>query len=313
MKVVATIAVISCLLIIVIVIVVLVLGSFYFYRLAVSRRSKSFLTGNADLIEVPHQQNPWLEKQGIEDVEMVTFDGLLLKGHWLSASKPSGKTAIIAHGYSGHGMQMDSLAKLYHQELEYNVLLPDNRGHGESEGTYIGFGWDDRKDYVKWIEYVIKRQGESEQIVLHGVSMGGATVLMTSGELLPEQVKGIVSDCAYTSVEEELRYQLKRMFSLPAFPFLQLTSLLTKFRAGYDFKEASALKQVAKADKPILFIHGDMDTFVPTSMVYPLYDRCSSQKELLVVPGAGHGLAYFTDPAAYGAAVRSFLQRWVAG
>jgi len=306
------IAVIVICLLLFVVIAALILGSLYFYRLAVSRRSKSFLEGNADLADIPDPKYLWLEHQKLEKISLRSFDGLALQAHWLEAAKPSAKTVIIAHGYSGHGLQMDSLAKLYHEEYGFHVLLPDNRGHGESEGSYIGFGWHDRKDYLQWIDYVVERRGQKEEIVLHGVSMGGATVLMTSGEPMPEQVKAVVSDCAYSSAKEELRYQMNRMFRLPSFPFLQLTSLVCRLRAGYWFKEASAVSQVAKAKKPILFIHGDQDTFVPSTMVQPLYEECASDKALFIVPGAGHGLAYSTDPTGYKEAVQSFLKRWIA-
>lgn len=141
---------------------------------------------------------------------------------------------------------------------------------------------------------MIKKTGPSAQIVLHGVSMGGATVLMTSGEDLPPQVKAIVADCAYTSVKAQLSYQLRRMYRLPSFPFVQSASLITRLKAGYGFGEASALKQVRKAKAPILFIHGDADNFVPFAMMNELYEACQSPKRL-IVPQAGHGLSYDTD------------------
>ncbi|MDF2988637.1 MAG: alpha/beta superfamily hydrolase, partial [Eubacterium sp.] len=136
-------------------------------------------------------------------------------------------------------------------------------------------------------------------------------VLMTSGENLPSAVKAIVSDCAYTSVKAELEYQLKRMYNLPSFPLLNSTSLLSKIRAGYSFEEASALEQVKKSKTPTLFIHGDADEFVPYSMVHQLYEACSSPKDLLTVPGAGHGTAFDTDIAGYKAKVREFVEKYV--
>lgn len=115
------------------------------------------------------------------------------------------------------------------------------------------------------------------KIVLHGVSMGGATVMMTSGEALPPNVKAIVEDCGYTTAKDQLAYQLKRMYRLPIFPLLHITSLLTKLRAGYFFGEASALDQLQKSKTPMLFIHGDADLFVPTEMVYELFKNYPSE------------------------------------
>ncbi len=325
-------------------------ASFYFYNISVARTKKDFLsqdsallntisvesvassteqvegavTVNAkvyssqqeDKVEVNSNQQEdlaevdWFNKQPYKEVSITTVDRLRLVGYYLAATTPTGKTAILAHGYSSKGMWMGSYAKIYY-DLGYNVLLPDNRGHGNSEGNYIGFGWADRNDYLRWIDFIINKVGEKSQIVLHGVSMGGATVLMTSGEMLPEAVKAIVSDCSYTSVWAELEYQLKRLYRLPAFPILNSTSLLTKLRAGYYFSEASALEQVKKSKTPTLFIHGDSDKFVPTSMVYELFEASVSEKDIHIVQGAGHGNSLDIDVPGYKNKVREFTEKYV--
>lgn len=253
----------------------------------------------------------WVSRQSFENIEIVSADGLKLRGYLLQSNRAAGRTAILAHGYSGKAKDMGAYAKIYYENLGFNLLIPDARGHGDSAGDYIGFGWPERKDYLQWIEYMIKKTGPSAQIVLHGVSMGGATVLMTSGEDLPPQVKAIVADCAYTSVKAQLSYQLRRMYRLPSFPFVQSASLITRLKAGYGFGEASALKQVRKAKAPILFIHGDADNFVPFAMMNELYEACQSPKERLIVPQAGHGLSYDTDKAGYIDVVTAFVSRYV--
>ncbi len=134
---------------------------------------------------------------------------------------------------------------------------------------------------------------------------------MTSGENLPDNVKAIVSDCAYTSVKDQLEYQLKEMYHLTSFPMIQSTSLLTKIRAGYSFEEASALEQVAKSKTPILLIHGDADAFVPYEMVNRLYEECRSEKEIFIVHDAQHGTAYRDDKAGYEKRVTEFISKYV--
>src|SRR5690606_382844 len=116
----------------------------------------------------------------------------------------------------------------YYEDLGFNIFYADSRGHGNSEGDYIGFGWHDRLDYVDWIQKIIEEKGKDTEIVLHGLSMGAATVLMTSGEALPENVKAVIADSPYTSVQDLFAYQMKRMYHLPSFPVLHTTSLVTK-------------------------------------------------------------------------------------
>lgn len=306
--------------IIVVLIIIVTVGSFYFYHVAIARASKDFLDESPDLQSSPEVEQSkdtsqadkeWWNNQHFDRWEMDSDDGIHLKGYYLAAPVQSDKTVIIAHGYAGNATQMSGYARMYYERLGYNILLPDARGHGDSGGNYIGFGWPERKDYLKWIQRVLEANGEKTQVVLHGVSMGGATVMMTSGEELPPNVKAIVEDCGYTSVKDELTFQLKRMYHLPAFPIVDTTSMLTKIRAGYTFNEASALEQVKKSVTPTLFIHGDSDTFVPTEMVHTLYENSPVEKELYIVPKAGHGEAFRMDPVKYESVVTEFVGKFI--
>lgn len=306
------------LLIILVITIPVVVAGLYFYRLAIKREPKQFLNGNTDLInEVPvaggswGEGQKWIAEQELETIEVLSGDGLKLRAYYARSANPEGRVAILAHGYTGKGKDMGAYAKIYCDLLGCDVLLPDARAHGASEGQHIGFGWPERKDYLQWINYIIQRVGPNVRIVLHGVSMGGATVLMTSGEPLPPQVKAVVSDCAYTSVKAELSYQLRRMYKLPSFPFIPCASLVSKLKAGYFFGEASALKQVRKAKVPTLFIHGEADTFVPFFMMDELYEACGGPKARLTIPGAGHGTAYDTDHDGYVGTVSRFVRTYV--
>lgn len=297
--------------------VLLVLVCNFFYHLAVSTSKKPFLTGNKDLPEVflggiYAEGREWLEKVDKETISLNCHDGLNLKAFLIHSTKPDQKVFVVmAHGYNSKGMDMGAQAKFFSEEMNFNVLAPDDRGHGQSEGNYIGFGWHDRKDYMEWIQYLVKTYGQDIRILLFGISMGGATVLMLSGEKLPVNVKAIISDCAYTSAQDVLTYQLKRLYGLPAFPIMPLTSLITKLRAGYYLNEASALEQVKRATLPILFIHGSEDTFVPFSMVHRLFDVCKSEKKLFIVEGAGHGEALVKNYNGYREAAKEFIRNYL--
>ena len=146
--------------------------------------------------------------------------------------------------------------------------------------------------------------------MLHGISMGASTVLMTTGLPLPPQVKAAVSDCAFTSAYEVFQSVLKTMYHLPAFPLMNISDQMTKRKAGYGLNECNAKNEVARSRTPTLFIHGETDTFVPCSMVYDLYQACAAQKDLLIIPGASHAEAYYKDPAAYEHAVRQLIQTY---
>ncbi|MGM0214380.1 alpha/beta hydrolase [Enterococcus sp. AZ109] len=293
---------------VVVIIIALGFAGNYFYNYALVPAEKDFLSGSSsekspELV----QAEAWFTDDNNRTTwQMESVDGLNLSAIYLPADKDQKKTAIIAHGYMGKAEDMAQYAELYHS-LGYNVLLPDARGHDASEGDYIGFGWDERKDYQQWIQEVLTKTNPDEAIVLHGVSMGAATVMMTSGEKLPDNVKAIVEDCGYTSAKDELTYQLKQMFNLPPFPLIPVTSLVTKIRAGYFFGEADAVKQLHNNTTPMLFIHGDKDDFVPFYMLDEVYAATDAPKEKYVVPGAGHAEAFSKDPAKYKEIVANFL------
>lgn len=302
---------------IIIVILALLIGGLgyignYFYDLAINpHTSKDAIFGEDDDngLEVKEDVEWLLNTSGYEDVYMNSFDDLKLHGYKMMNKNKTNKWAVVVHGYTSEGETTSSKAKhLY--DMGYNVLIPDLRAHGKSEGDYIGMGWDDRKDIIDWINLIIESDKDSE-IVLHGTSMGAATVLMVSGEKLPSNVKSIVADCGYTSVWNEFTYQLKELFNLPSFPVMNASSAVTKIRAGYWLREASAIDQVKKAEVPILFIHGDKDDFVPYYMMDELYENTKSEKEKLTIEGAGHAEADLVNPELYWSTVENFLNKYV--
>ncbi|GIO21571.1 alpha/beta hydrolase [Oceanobacillus sp. J11TS1] len=294
-------------------------AAIFFYNLAIERNVKDFLSGNADLeveaetmdVLLDGDWRDWSDEQSFETWHQTSYDGLNLQGYYLEAEQPTNKVVIFAHGYLGRGKDMSLYGQHYYEDLGYNIFTADMRGHGESEGDYIGFGWHDRLDLIQWMDKVIDRVGDDAEIVLHGVSMGGSTVLMTSGEELPDNVKAVVADASYTDVNDLFSYHINRMFHLPSFPFIPSTSLVTQIRAGYGLKEASALDQVAKAEVPILYIHGKEDIFVPTEMTEELYENTKSEKELLLVDGASHGESFVKEEELYKETLDQFLERFV--
>ena len=202
---------------------------------------------------------------------------------------------------------------MYNRDLHYNVLMPDLHAHGLSDGNDIQMGWKDADEVLNWIkvaEEIFRDDNYRTAMIVHGVSMGAATTMNVSGKDLPEYVNAFVEDCGYTSVWDEFSMQLKEMFGLPAFPLMHSTSLLCNMKYGWNFKEASPLISVSRCTRPMLFIHGDADDFVPFSMMQPLYDAKPEPKEFWVAPGSAHANAYRDHPEEYTAVVRQFLDKW---
>ena len=246
------------------------------------------------------------------DTFIVSQDGTKLHALYVKSAENSPNTALIIHGYTDNAIRMLMIGHIYSKEMGYNILLPDLRAHGKSEGEYIQMGWKDRLDIRDWIDVSKGIYGDTTNVVLHGISMGAAAVMMISGEELPNNVKCFVEDCGYTSVWDEFRYELDSQFDLPAFPLLHSTSLYSGMKVGWNFKEASSLEQIKKCKLPMFFIHGDKDTYVPTWMVYDLYEAKSGEKELWVVPGVAHAQSYWDYTDEYVDKTKAFVEKHIS-
>ena len=259
----------------------------------------------------------WGRQQGIEHVEILSEDGYRLRGVLMQASgdaaeagqKSAGphRWVVLLHGYTGSKEMMYGYAYWYWMN-GYSVLAPDFRCQGESEGDYIGLGATDSKDLAGWIGLILQRDPQAE-IVLHGLSMGASTALLYCGqENVPDNIKAVISDCAFTDAYSMFKEKIGSWFHLPAFPVVDSAELMIRLRAGYDLKETSPLKAVSTSSVPTLFIHGEEDRMIPVSMCRELYDAASCEKEIMIVEGAGHAQAADKDPARYFEEVEKFLR-----
>lgn len=253
-----------------------------------------------------------LKAEGLlKDTTIVGYNGYKIHACYVPAAKPAeaAGTAIVVHGYTDNHYVFLYLVRMYRDDLNYNVLFPDLQYHGYSEGPAAQMGWLDRYDVSTWAK-VAHNIYKDDFMVIHGVSMGAATVMMMSGDPQPEYIKAYIEDCGYSSVWDQFKSNLHQRFHLPPFPILNSASIVCKNRYGWSFKEASSVKQLAKCDRPMLFIHGDADDFVPFSHLQANYDaKVNGYKEMWVAEGAVHANSFAKHPEEYKQHVKDFLQR----
>ena len=241
-----------------------------------------------------------------EDVYLDSEDGLRLHATYFPEGDQK-KVVICFHGYTSQGMKDYIALSDFYLKRGFSMLLVDARAHGDSEGKYIGFGCLDRRDALLWILWLLERCGKDTDILLHGISMGAATVLMCTGLELPEQVRGVVSDCAFTSPKEVFTHVLHSMYHMPAFPMMEISDWLNRRLAGYGLDECNAAREVEKAKIPALLIHGSGDGFVPSWMCDRIFEKYGASKRKLVIEGAAHAESYFKDMKQY----ESTLDEWL--
>lgn len=248
----------------------------------------------------------WFYAQQPEPVEVQSYDRLHLRGYFLPA-EGARTTIILMHGYRSRELYDFSCIYRYYHEHGYNLLVPWQRAHGLSEGKLICFGVKERFDCLTWVEYIRKRLGEDQDIILEGMSMGASTVLLAAGFPLPENVRGIIADCGFTSPYEIMSATMKR-WGVPVHPYLDLMSCLTKL-FGIDL-HTSTEDSLRRCRLPVLLIHGTADKIVPPEMARRNLAACTGECELVLAEGAGHGFSYLVDQEKCDGALEHFLNKY---
>ncbi len=291
--------------------ILLFLGAYLLFRYALDNQFPGFGSKFPDrkdeYIRYVKSQLKEDENFTCHECEIQSFDSLKLKGLYFDNS--GNDYVILCHGFSNNPYEM-LVRALHFYRIGFSCLIPAARAHSFSEGRYRGMGWLERKDMLNWITYLLK-QDKDARIILYGLSMGAATVMMTAGEKLPDNVKLIIEDCGYTSVWDQFCVVLKQLFHLPSFPILNIANLFVRRIAKYDLHQASCINQLKKNRLPILFIHGQEDTFVPFSNLDSLYNAAGGIKEKHAIPDAGHGASLYKHTELYWDIVDNFIEQYM--
>ena len=299
------------------ILVFLILGaSYYAYRMAFNAKAKNPTEYKVKLPEVENIQEEYdraisfikvLDEIEYEKVKIKSKDGKLLVGRYYHTADGA-PIHIEFHGYRSRATTDFCGINILVRDLGHNTLLVDQRAHGESGGNTISFGIKERLDCLDWINYVIDRFGKDVKIILSGLSMGAATILMASELDLPDNVIGIMADCPYSSPEEIIKQECAKMNLPPklAYPFVRLGGMIF---GGFDISSSAARTAVKNAKVPILIIHGEADDFVPCQMSRDIYNACTSDKTLVTIPKATHGISYIVDRPLYEKAVEEFFKK----
>lgn len=296
-------------------ILAVLIGAYVVYYIAFARNDKR-LSGDEEIPDTEYY-TPYEEKvvENIrklktieyEDVQINSYDGLKLYGRYYPY-EDNAPVVIFFHGYRSSCVRDGSAMYKLGERKGINVLLVEQRSHGRSEGKAITFGIRERYDCESWVDYVVKRFGKEKKIVLWGVSMGAATVLMSADLDMPENVKGIVADCGFSSPKEIIQEVIRQM-KFPVVPAYWLAKLGARIYGGFNLEETSAKEVLTNAKVPVFLVHGNADDFVPCSMSQINYDACVSDKELVIIEKAGHAMSYYVDMEQFVARSDAFLDK----
>ncbi len=292
----------------------LISGGYTFYAACVRRKEPSWLveeelqkTSYGKYCKLIRHSVAYLKEHNAQEVSITSFDGLKLSGTWVETENPKG-TIILAHGYRSCKLVEFSMVLDFYRSYGLNILLPDQRSHGKSEGRIITFGVKECRDVKKWIQWVNENQND-KPIILSGLSMGASTVLFLADEELPANVKGIIADCGFTSPWEIISCVFRNVTHLPAGPSLWVAELFARIFGGFSLRQKNTKEVLRNSKLPVLMVHGKADGFVPCEMTEQGYAACTGEKEIFLVEGADHGLSFLKDSEHYMEKVLAFLDR----
>ena len=253
----------------------------------------------------------WINQQSTEKIKITSERGDTLAGFLTLAKEKSNVFVVFAHGHhSTHNGDPANFMR-YYIEKGFNFLAVDHIAAGESTGKFIGFDYFEHRDCLDWITYLTARFGDDIKIIIHGVSMGGATVCQMADKV-PKQVKLAVADCPYTSALEEYEFVLKKAGIKKSAPaILNGFNGLNKIFAGFDFKETDVRNAVAHSKIPMLFVDGSADTLIPLEMTKELYSLCAAEKDILIVDGAEHAQSIAKDEDGYHKKLDEFISKYL--
>ncbi len=281
----------------------------FFFRIAFVRMKETtpFSQSNAlseyrDIIDDGIQ---YIKRLKYVPISVSSFDGLRLCGKYFNNNFD--RTIILFHGYRSIGYFDFSCAVKFYIELGLNVLIVDQRAHGDSEGKLITFGIKERYDVLSWVNFLLEEYGQKD-ILISGVSMGATTVLMASNLNLPKNVKGIIADCGFTSAADIIKIVGKRAFHIKGTVLIPILDIVCRFFGKFSIYEISTVDSLKESDVPVFFIHGKSDGFVPCDMTERAYAAANAEKYICIVDGADHGLSFLVDTDNIKRKIKNFIE-----
>lgn len=249
----------------------------------------------------------YIMSQKYEEHYIKSYDGLTLYGRYLK-NGDSKKTVMLFHGYRSCGEKDFSGSFKFLVDNGFNILLVDQRSHEASEGKLITFGVKESRDVITWLEYLLKTYGDDKEVFIEGLSMGAATVLFSARFDMPENVKGIIADCGFDSPERIIRKVSKQNFGINGFLIMPVLDVFCRLFGKFSVYEVSSETALKNFKKPVLFIHGTGDSFVPYEMSEAGFKAANEPKFICLVDGAMHGMSYLVDTPKVQKAFTDFIE-----
>lgn len=195
-----------------------------------------------------------------------------------------------------------------YEKSGYNVLVIDQRAHGESDGDYNTIGFEEHRDIIAWSMLLHDSYGV-RSVLLHGICIGASCALfaITAGGC-PDYVDGMVAEGMYPTFYESFKNHVIER-KKPVFPTMQFVEMWMRVYTGHSMKYGP-IHVIGQLNKPLLMLHSKEDAYSLPAKALELYECCqSAEKELVWFEHGRHSELRYTDAARYDGAIEAFLTR----
>lgn len=286
-------------------------SGYYIFRNVFDLQHSTLYTGKTGVKRIAtgaNEKNEWFAHSTRDDDFIDSYDGLKLHALRISNNPDSHKWMIIMHGIGSYCGGM--LDQMYEADFRgFNVLAPDSRGCGMSEGQYTGLGWTEHYDLISWVNHLLSVDPQA-QIALYGLNLGAAAVMNATGDYLPSAVKCAVEDGGFSTMKDEILYGIRKYCRIEGKIMIPSVDLYVKNILHFSINDADTIRQLRQSATPTLFVHGTDDDVVPASMVFDCYYACAAEKDLYTCEKAG--FAETAEDPDYYKTIFGFIEKYIA-
>lgn len=298
-------AVFSIIALLIVLAVTVNLGASMFFSFALFKRDGWEKFETYSYGEELKNTSEWISEKS-EKIQIENAEGELLTALEIKNEHVSHSYMVICHQYGGSPQSMEEYAKHFY-DLGFNIILPYMRGHGDSTYNNVSFGWKDSADVADWVEEIIDND-EKSRIALFGVSMGANAVTLAVSEKMPENVRFVIADGCYTSMDALMKEYIETQTKFSSLVTKSLVAIFAENKMGISFESADTIANLENIELPIMFINGENDAVVPPLLSKKLYENCDSDGiEEVIIEGGTHGKNLFADELTYWSNIDAFV------
>lgn len=225
------------------------------------------------------------------------------------------KTIVLVHWHETNYKTMLPIAEMFIKQ-GYNVVMYDQRSHGDNNAKTVSFGYYEKDDLTQVIDFINEKLSNTKTIGILGQSMGASTVGYYCGtKHATDNISFAIMDSPFSSMDSEIMWNIKSLLKLdlPSVYFKTLGSIASNIIYGYSFSDVDIKTSLKRSNIPTMIMHSRIDKVCPFYMGEELYSSLPDKlsKRFVEFKKSNHIQAFFTESEMYNEQIFNFIQETV--